>query len=378
VTAAVKTLQRRDPRGYPDWTLPVSVVAQIIESLKVDLAAQTLANVKVDVVAQSLPQLNVNIAAQTVDINVKTSSGANIVIDKLTQAAFTERTVLLTNRGTTPTTMLDNYTYRRGKFYPRGCRGFIRTVSIYCNNDDTTSHTFTIKISPQPGMGPIITKTLTVLAASGWAWRHVPVNIFWNYDSMFIWVRSDSDDYGGLAYDTGEPHDYYRSTDEVTWVHVAYRYWFEVTLDGATVGDLPVSGTINNVEVPRASAHMTMGTQTNVPPNTAVTLVDVYGAGFCDFIFTYVYAATGSEAVMFTVYCDGVAAFDWSAGGLNYWGFTASTPGISLLKYSSGGDVATLTTKRFEFTRNFRVVATTPIAGGPFTLQGRAIVNLIK
>jgi hypothetical protein len=55
-----------DPAGLPDWTLPVSVVAQAIETLKVDIVAQSIGN------------LNVNIASSSITLNVKTAPGERV------------------------------------------------------------------------------------------------------------------------------------------------------------------------------------------------------------------------------------------------------------------------------------------------------------
>jgi len=65
-----------DPTGYPDFTLPVSIIAQIIETLKVDIVAQTLATLKIDIAAQTLDQLDVNIAAQAVTLDVNIAASA--------------------------------------------------------------------------------------------------------------------------------------------------------------------------------------------------------------------------------------------------------------------------------------------------------------
>jgi len=523
---AENVYQHCDPRGYPDWTLPISIIAQIIDKLKVDIVAQTLTELKVDITAQSLPQLNVNIAqsavtlnvniasitsgvvfnvaqsgtwtvnaAQTgtwtinigapldaagnlktsiqssvtlnvniagsavklnvnidsitsgvvfnvaqsgtwtinavqsgtwtinigapldadgnlkasikssvtlniniasisegvtfnvyitgsttlnvavtssVDINIKTSSGANIVIDKLTQEAYTERTALLTNRGTTPSTTVNNYTYMRGKFFPRGCRGFIRIIRIYCNNNDTVNHTFTIKVSPQPGIGPIITRTLTVMAGAGWAWRGVAVNAFWNYDSMFICVRSDSDSYGGLAYDIDEPYDYYYSTDEAAWSHAPYRYWFEVILDGATVGDLPISGTVNTVEIP-AVANLHAAEMITVPANTEVTIKTVEGAG--RLVYTCFY--TNNPNVLLYFYCDGALALQLQPNAMYFWGYTANSPGKQLLKYDTANNIYRVaSTIPLVFRRQLRIIAYNPTGTTSNVDLGSTIIHL--
>jgi hypothetical protein len=259
---------------------------------------------------QSGVVFNVNITG-TPTVNIQTSGGANIVIDKLTQGAYTERQSTLANNGATATMTLSNLTNRRGKFFPRGCRGFICSIEIYCNNADTASHTFTIKVSPMPGMGPVATFTLSVAGGSGNAWRSAAVGRFWNYDSLFIWVSSDSDVYGGLGYDAGEPYDFYNSTDEVSWTFGSYRFWFRVNMAGETVGDLPVSGTVNTIEVLNASTILESAGVT-VPSGTETSLLTVYGSGrLIEARVSMNIATPPSSSVRYImyIYCDGVLAY---------------------------------------------------------------------
>jgi len=76
---ATQTQHEQDPVGYPDFTLPVSIIAQIIEKLKVDIVAQTLAELKIDITSQTLPELDVNIAASAVILDVNIASSAAVV-----------------------------------------------------------------------------------------------------------------------------------------------------------------------------------------------------------------------------------------------------------------------------------------------------------
>jgi len=168
--------------------------------------------------------LNVNIASASVAINIKTETGANIVIDKLVESAYTEERRTIANNGATPTLIRTGTTYRRGKYFPRGCRGFISAVEVYCDNDDTADHTLYIYISPQPGMAPIISTSLTVPAGASTAWRSKTVNRYWNYDSLFVWILADSDLYPRVGYDSGQPYDYYYSTDGQTWTIGTSQY----------------------------------------------------------------------------------------------------------------------------------------------------------
>jgi hypothetical protein len=276
---------------------------------------------------------------------------------------------------------LSNLTNRRGKFFPRGCRGFIRSIEIYCNNADTASHTFTVKVSPMPGMGPVAAFTLSVAGGSGNAWRSVTVGRFWNYDSLFIWVMSDSDSYGGLGYDTGEPYDFYSSTDEVSWTFGNYRFWFRVNMTGETVGDLPVSGTVNSVEVP-ASGSCTTVDFTTVPPGGSVTLIDFKGCGTC----VLVGFLTDSPFVYPRIKCDDVDAL-YTLGGsvlqpyyLYYYMLPVGTgPGVALTKYDETNNrYAIVITVPLQFKRRFTLTANNTDLYSEHNARCDAVFNVIR
>jgi hypothetical protein len=347
-----------DPVGAPDFTLPVSILAQIIESLRVDIAAQSIPLLNIKLASVGDVTLNVSITG-TPTVNIQTSGGANIVIDKLTQGAYTERQSILANNGATASMATGNYTTKKGKFFPRGARGFIRYIDIYCDNTDSASHTLTVKLSPMPGMGPVAVFTLSVAAGSSAAWRTIWVNRFWNYDSLFIWVISDSDSYGNLGIDTGSPYDFYGSTDEVSWSFSTYRLWVRVGFSGETVGDLPVSGTVNTVQIPSISSGVSSGS-VNIPANVETSVLTVKGAGECDLIECYVLANTNAHNTLFKIYCDGNFIGGFYPYGLYGAGYTASTPGISLLKYAVDGYCSFIITKKLYFRRMLEIKAVNP------------------
>jgi len=104
-----------NPRGYPDFTLPVSIIAQLVEKLKVDIIAQTLATLKVDIAAQTLAQVDVNIAAQAVTLSVSVVGTANVYI--------TDATVYLTQ-----TVGLEKATVRRASAQVIGAEAVLYTT----------------------------------------------------------------------------------------------------------------------------------------------------------------------------------------------------------------------------------------------------------
>ncbi|MBW2559547.1 MAG: hypothetical protein JRE40_01705 [Deltaproteobacteria bacterium] len=358
-----------------DVTLAVDITAQSVGNLAIDIAAQSVGNVAVNIAASAVT-LDVNIAAQAVDINIKTSGGANIVIDKLTQTAYTERRSTISNNGATATMESAGTTTYRGKFFPRGMRGFLGSIEIYCDNSDTADHTFTIKIAPQPSMGPTIEETLTVSAGASAAWASRIIREFWNYDSMFIWVVADNATYPRIGYDTDTPYDAHHSTDETTWIPQNRRYWIRILMRGETVGDVPVSGTLNTIRIPSESQERLYVSNTNLS-TTETTMKEIHGAGNVEYIEAWVSAKTNSHFTRLRVYCDDNLAFYWDFNSLNDIGYTASTPGISLLKFATDGFCSVHLTLNFNFKRKLKITMQAAITSGQnVTVEG--LVNLIK
>jgi len=376
---------QKDPVGYPDFTLPVSIIAQIIETLKVDIAAQTLANLKIDIVAQTLSQLDVNIAAsavtlsvsidaQTVDVNIKTSGGANIVIDKLTQGAYTERRTVLENYGP-----VDAWGYaigntREGKFFPRGARGMIDDVKLYCRNTDTVPRWIKVFLSPFPGAGVIMSFTITLDAGYGPGWYAYSLKRMWNYDSIFIWYQTENT-LVQVAESFTEPYDSYTSIDAgLTWTVNAKRNSVSVTMAGLTCGDIPVSGTLNTILIPTTSDVRLYYVQDVT--TTETTMKEVLGMGVVKWLEFDIEAGVDSHHTIMRVYCDDNKAFEKRFSTLNYDGFGATTPGISLTYYGENTRCHLSLLLEFSFRHSLKLTMQTTTE----TLTGivEGLVNLIK
>ena len=314
----------------------VDIVAQTVGNLAVDIAAQTVGNISIDIAAQTVGNLNVDIKAQTVDLNIKTSGGVNLVIDKLTQTAYLEDRRTLSNNGETPAWHSPTGDVREGKFFPRGCRGFINTIDVYCKNVGATPRYMTVYISPHPSMGYITSAIVTVPAEAAEDWRSATFNHMWNYDSMFIFVLCSTTDVK-IAYDAGAPHDRYQSTDAgATWTAYTDRGWFRAVMKAMTVGDLPVSGTINVIEIPSVSSGAEAENVT-VPHNTWTDCFSIEGAGELEHIifvprhstmtFRFIVDGVNITGLIFT------GDITFNADSLNAEGYTVSTPFIQLTTY---------------------------------------------
>ena len=373
------------PKGWPDFTVPITIEAVTVETLPIDIAAQTVGNIAIDIAAQTVGNLNVNIAAQTanvnvdikaqtVDLNIKTSGGVNLVIDKLTQTAYVSRRSTLSNNGETALWRSVTGDNRDGKFFPRGCRGFLGIIEVYCRQTVAGDETITVYLSPHPSMGPVASATIDVPEFSSPAWRGATFNRMWNYDSMFIFIVTSNANVG-IAYDEASP-DRFSSTDAgATWTADPHnRDWFRAVMEGETVGDLPVSGTINTIEIPHQSAVHIDEEKTIGAVET--TLKEVEGSGYTEFLMMRNTLRDNSDDTIIRVYADGNLAFEWSFYMLNYAGYTPTTPKISLLKYTENGLCIVHVTLKFEFQRSLKITAQNTNLDQDVWVEGLA--NLIK
>lgn len=316
--------------------LPIDIVAQTIGNIGINLAANTLGNLTIDIAAQTLGNIAIDVAAQTVDLNIKTSGGVNIIIDKLEQGAYKSRGSTLSNDNgvTTPTAPpIDSAGVYHGKFFPRGCRGFLSSLSVYCKR--TAAGTITLSYSPHPSMGAIGSVVITPGAA--WDWKSGNVYRMWNYDSMFIWVSACSVDvlwgYDGL--DGSEAFD--SADNGVTWsCNTVARYFIRALMAGETVGDIPVSGTINTIPIPNAVIGR-RGVGLVIP--AGVTLYDTiqYGSGKVLIIQYVAYDAVARDNLRLRLRIDGAMALptDQIMAAWEQRRIGESTPGITVGKWDT-------------------------------------------
>jgi len=215
----------------------------------------------------------------TFTTHVRTLAADNIVIDKLKVGAYTEDRRTLSNNGAAASWSSVTGDLRRGKFFPRGCRGFIDKIDVYCKDAGTTGGTIIVYISPHPKMGYVAGAGITVPAGADPAWRSADFRLMWNYDSLFIFVVASSIDIVH-GYDTGEPYDSFASDNAgETWRHEDCRRWFRVVMKGQTVGDIPVSGTLNTIKIPSILAAWDHFSGVNLDGGSEATVINLNGAG---------------------------------------------------------------------------------------------------
>lgn len=309
-------------------------------------------------------------------VNVQTTGGANIVIDKLTQTAYIERRSTISNNGT-----LTNWRYRTGdqrdgKFFTRGCMGFIDTIDVYCKSTDPGEQKITVYISPDPSLGYVAKADVTVPSLASEAWRSATFKRMWPYDKLFIFVvGSVSGVKWAMDDGTAENRDAYLSSDAgASWDYGSARFHFQVSMKGQTVGDLPVSGTVSTVEIPHSGSYIDTGYVT-VPSQATpeTTVLTVNGAGYCE---NFIWETTHDDVIL-RIYTDGYQAGAVKASSWEARGFNASTPKHALTKFQDGLSCFGVEAVKYEFTRLFeiRAVQTTGVNKDVVVF---ATVNLAK
>ncbi|MBA7619392.1 hypothetical protein ES703_26731 [subsurface metagenome] len=266
----------------------------------------------------------------------------------------------------------------KGKFFTRGMRGMLESIQVYCDGDGVD--TLTLRYSPHPCLGPV--GEVSIIPADGYAWQIFPVEEMWDYDSLFIWIYACTANIT-WGYDAWLPHDGHEYTvtgaarEDLggTWAEIDIRPFIRVVYTGETPGDVPVSGIINNIPLPASSSQQEKEI-VDITQGDIITIIDIHGAGYCDYIEASVSAGVDSDSTWIRVYCDGVFAGRWNFNLLNIRGHTTSTPTVSLTRFLADDNCDMLIHKRFEFRRRFIVAALNIVA--PATVTIRAHPTLMR
>jgi len=298
-----------------DVNITNSSVTVVVQSGTIDA---NITNTSINVNVQN--EVDVNITNASIDVNVKNSvlnvqvSGqASVSIDNASvylnvkNEKITELRRTIANHGTTAS-YASSVLYR-GKYFPHGARGFITKIYVKCKNTDSVDHSLTMYVSIAPGLPPLITKIVAVAAGFD-GWFGIEINQLWSYDSIFIVIYND-DASLQIAYDTGTPYDAWsHPSDYYQLTPATLRYWIKISIYGQTSGDVPVSGTVNTINIPNRAAG-TSGADVNVPGLTEVSLLTVEGMGTVH----YVRVMTNLGYMNFNFYVDGELI---AYGGLGY------------------------------------------------------------
>lgn len=212
-------------------------------------------------------------------VTISTSGGTNILVDKLLQGAYVERRSIISNHGGSVSWYAPTGNNREGKFFPRGCRGFITSIDLYCKDAGAAGGTITVYLAPFMGAAYVYSGTVTIGAGATEAWVNADIKKMWKYDSLFIWTLSSTSDMQ-IAYDSGPDDDEWVSIDaEVSWARGLNRFWMRVIHEAETVGDLPISGWVNAYSIEGGFGAEKVHYEGTVVAGEIKYLVDFVGEG---------------------------------------------------------------------------------------------------
>jgi hypothetical protein len=317
---------------YPDYTLPIVVIGTVTVTGTVAISGPVTVTGSVGITGTVTVSGAVTVSGP---VTISTVAADNIIIDKLTVGAYTERRTTLSNNGTTASFSPCSGVYRYGKFFPRGCRGFISTVDVHCQDAGSSGGTITVYLKPFVGGGYIYSASITVPAGGNADWRSATFNTMWEYDSMFIFVFTSSDDIQ-VGLDSGTPYDYYLSSDSgSTWGIQPFRFWFRVALQGATAGDVPVSGTVNAIMIPSIASASQLAATVPIGQNEEAYVTVAEGLGELLIAIFCIFSDYQRDNMRLRIKCDGQQALpidDVISMWQKYY-ITTTTPGLTIGVY---------------------------------------------
>jgi hypothetical protein len=208
----------------------------------------------------------------------------------------------------------DNKRYCQYKFY------FETTdTSVTPSLDDITVNwqslvplTMTVYVKPFLTSGPIFSLTSEVPGGQD-GWHEVEVNRYWSYDSCVIIIYCSNANLR-IYYDNDEPYDSHQFIDPVNyWASYDGRIHIRIQMSSLTVGDVPVSGIINNVQIPNVSNMVAPTGDWEVASGGTKEWLDVYGMGTLQWLVLRMYSnQTSNQSPAYTklhVYVDDTDIF---------------------------------------------------------------------
>jgi len=168
---------------------------------------------------------------------------------------------VIQNHGIIPTLpAFFDVTNFRGKFFHRGCHGWLETIDLYIRNVGAAQNV-TIGISNFPGATE--DSNYTTLAPPGDNWVSFTIRDQWNYDGLFIYVRAHGANtswaWDACISSSQRPDSYYSTTGLIDGPYTRNftaidpgtsdrRYHCRANVS-QSVGDVPVTGFVNIKEV---------------------------------------------------------------------------------------------------------------------------------
>jgi hypothetical protein len=254
-------------------------------------------------------------------------------------------------------------------------------IRAYMKNTGGTGQNVTLYLAVMPN-DPSIASSAQTVPANSEGWVYFWFFQKWNYDTLFCWFEGMPSGVS-LAYTQDNPPDGWRWDGSkfipvMSWEsEVPKQPMVDFDCLIGSVGTLPVSGTLNTIEVPVSSVGSTSG-YVQVPATGTATLINIQTPGENLVLECW----SDLSTLAFRIDCDGIMLqfkgdVYFNAYGMYGNGYTASTPFISLLKYNAtaGQPNVFLITFPFKWKRQLVISAVNPDSAARNAL---ATINYVK
>jgi len=360
-----------------------NVKTAIVDSVQIDVnIAASSVTLDVNIKSQAVT-LDVNIKAQDVTLNVNVQGTASVSIDNATVYLNVKQDFKL-GSGYVFSTFdfaegdvdLDIYTYKWGIFLPRGCRAWIYRITSRFKNVSGVDRTVTFAVSIAPNYPPLYKKEITIPASqTDYAANTWYIQMHWQYESMYVTFKANGDGVYMLGQSNNAGKGGFR--DDLTHGNLPFA---TISFLVKPEGDIPVSGTVNTIQIPNKSSSSS-SEETTVPAGTRVTLMNVEGTG----VVTWIFLWSNLNGMQFEIEVDG-EKLTWlgydhlSPADLEY--FYGAAPhegiGVNLVRYDDTNLMYTIViTVPIEFKRSFKIYAYNPHTSD-HSVRHSALYNLIS
>ncbi|RLC82772.1 MAG: hypothetical protein DRI61_01375 [Chloroflexi bacterium] len=159
-----------------------------------------------------------------------------------------------------------------------GARSVIRSLSVGVKNYDTANDkTLTVRFYLWHDTAALYETTITVEAGFDGTKTIYPY-VYWNYDTLIIEIESSDKANVGIYMTTGTKTYYYAVSNTQFAYTISDDLHIQVELRIADSGSIPVSGTVNTINIPNVGSGS--GTAaTLVAAGSTVTLKEIEGMG---------------------------------------------------------------------------------------------------
>ena len=355
-------------------TLDVNITGSDVD-IPVVINAQNV-TLDVNIVGQD-QDINVKITGQEVTLNVSIEGMASVSIDNATvylnvqNEKITGTTVAFDNTANA-TTLID--TYDGYGIYLRNIRGGLLAIALKVKELSGTDQKLTICFAINPLAPPIYKKTVTIPAnADGIVGTFYIFDLWWDYDTMFVYIESTNSNVQIYA-ESGVWGSYAYKKVANQFNSISYAIGIQIKTYGGSFKHIPVSGTVNTINIPNRTSGADSGSVT-IDPDTTVTLIEIEGMGKTQFIEL----CTSDNDDVFRIYIDDKLVWGYSVYFLaEVRNYQNSTFGVRVIRYDTSNNQYVIVLEiPFEFRKSLKITAYAQSYASSHTVSAYVIYSKI-